>query len=117
MSDPNSNKQQQPPRDAVRVRVLRRLLLERTFSDPDRRGNREVLGEKWASPGQVIELPKAEAERLAGRTFEGYPTVHDISWKKDARTGQITQVGGTTCAPFPAEDGLVQDPIVEILAA
>lgn len=117
MSDSNNNKQPAAaqPRDAVRVRVLRRLLLERTFTNNGRA--REVLTERWANPGEVIELPKAEAERLATRAFEGYPTMHDIGWKKDSRTGQVTVVGGTTCAPFPAEDGLVHDPIVEILAA
>jgi hypothetical protein len=61
------------------------------------------IAERLAKAGDVIELPREEAEKLAGRKFEGYGTVRQEN-------------GGVTCAPMPSPTGgLVKDPIVQII--
>lgn len=73
-------------KDTVKVRVLRgRLLLERGASE-----------DKFAQAGDIIELSRTEAEKLAKRAIDGYP------------------MDNGSPAQFPS---LTADPIVEILAA
>jgi len=93
-----------PKSDTVKVRVLTQILLDRTMRDGT------TISETYAEPGDVIELPRLEAERLAGRSFTGYPTMRDAKWT-------ATECGGAVVAPMPNfhTNGVVSDPIVEIV--
>jgi hypothetical protein len=95
--------QTKPKVDFVKVRVLTQLLIAR---------DRTTDSETYAKPGDIIELPRAEAERLAGRTFEGYRSTRDSRWRKE---NGVEISGGAMCSPMPDHDGQVRDPQVEIL--
>jgi hypothetical protein len=86
-----------PISDTVKARVLHTLLLG---IRRDARGN--GIEEIYARPGDVIELPRKQAEQLAGRAFEGYLT-------------SGTENGGRVCAPKPPLGGQIKDPIVQII--
>ncbi len=82
----------------MKVRVLHNLCLGIVR---DARGM--GISERLAKAGNVIELPREEAEALAGRKFEGYATSRQEN-------------GGVTLAPMPSPTGgSVKDPIVVIL--
>lgn len=82
----------------VKVRVLHSL--SRDFNR-DKSGR--AISEKTHKPGDIIELPREEAESLANRKFEGYGTMRQEN-------------GGVTCAPMPHPlGGIVKDPVVQIL--
>jgi hypothetical protein len=88
----------EPKPDMVKVRVLHQVCLS-IIRDEKGTG----IAERTAKPGDILELPREEAERLAGRKFEGYGTVRQEN-------------GGVTCAPMPSPTGgLVKDPIVQII--
>jgi hypothetical protein len=104
----------QPKSDMVKVRVKSRLLMQREFDSTDPT-KRQVVSELYAEAGEIVELPRKEAERLAGRSFEGYPCTRDTNWGVDDKGA--SKSGGSTVAGFPARpDGLVRDPIVEFVA-
>lgn len=69
MADINSQKQAAPATDTVKVRVTHgRLLVAREM----RPGSNEAT-ELFADPGQVVDVPKAWADAMLKRSFDGYP--------------------------------------------
>ena len=93
--------------DVVKVKVLTRMLVGRSMRE------NSTMEETYAEPGEVISMPRGEAEKLAGRNFEGYMSRHDEEWRAEAQ-GNVIQ-GGTYLLAHPAKDGRVRDPLVEIL--
>jgi hypothetical protein len=87
-----------PKSDTVKVRVLHSLC--RGFNK-DKTGR--AISEITHKPGDVLEMPREEAEALAGRKFEGYGTMRQEN-------------GGVTCAPMPHPlGGIVKDPVVQLI--
>lgn len=95
-----------PKGDTVRVRARARILMDRQVD-----ASKQVIAEVYAEPGEIIELPRREAERLAGREFEGYQVIRDAKWKFDG--GKVVESGGSIVAPMPTPT--VRDPIVEFV--
>lgn len=85
---------QQPKKsDLVKVRVKSGRIL---ITDPDHKGpGRAGTTDLYAEAGEVIDMPRAQAEKLAGRSFDGYPS-------QDGTPGK-----------FP---GLVKDAPIEIIS-
>jgi hypothetical protein len=105
MADSNQNQAQQPkPKsDTVKCRVLTgRVLVSRTWPPKDQWPTPETRPEStevYAKAGDIVELPREQAEELAKRKFEGY---------------KVDSQGIVASEPAP---GGVKDPIVEILGA
>lgn len=86
-----------PASDTVKVKLLRgRMLISRTVKDG------VVFEETYKDEGDVFEMNRAEAEKLAKRSFEGYPC--NIN----------PNDGSITVAKLPAPNGVKDSPI-EIL--
>jgi hypothetical protein len=105
MVEQQQNKPEQK-RDTVRCRMLVNMVVDREFREIN--GVREVVSEMEAHPGDVIDLPRAEAERLAGRQFLGYPTNRNGEGNSQLQCGQYPVMAGGKPVP-------IRDPQVEIL--
>jgi hypothetical protein len=58
--------------DTVKVKVIRGRILRNPTKDAA--GGRGGTLDDYASVGDVIEMSRTEAEKLAGRSFDGYPS-------------------------------------------